>query len=109
MKKEKKIFYTGLNYRLLSKPLEIRQDTYFNSPGPTWFETKAEAYKDFAAAKEIAEQKAKEILRDLKAIQEKHGFSLGYHMEGDTHGIYEDYQFIDVKVNGYHFIVKLED
>jgi len=33
------------------------------------------------------------------------GVSIDYHMEGDTHGIYEDYLFLEVTEGPYNFTV----
>jgi hypothetical protein len=80
----------------------------FSNPGG-WFETKEEASAHFAKARTLAEEKAKEILQELKWLQNKLGFSIAYQMIGDTHGIYEDYLYLEIKMEGYEFIYKMED
>jgi hypothetical protein len=36
------------------------------------------------------------------------GVTIDYHMEGDTHGIHEDYMYISVNEGPYHFTLKYD-
>lgn len=46
-------------------------------------------------------QKHKELTKEL-------GFSIGYNYEGDSHGIYDEYQYISFKMEGFDFNFEIE-
>lgn len=59
----------------------------------------------------LAFEKAKPILdaceKELNAVLKRHNCNLSYAMDGDTHGIYEDYQYIGIEIDGFHFERKI--
>jgi len=64
------------------------------------FLTKEEAENDYVKHKKVADKKITEALEHLEAIDGL-GVSLDYHMDGDTHGIYEDYMYLEI-IEGSH-------
>lgn len=62
--------------------------------------------------RDAAFEKAKPILdaceADLNAVLNRHNCTLSYTMGGDTYGIYEDYQYIGVEVDGFNFERKID-
>lgn len=67
------------------------------------FLTKKEALTDINKYKAIADQKYKSFYPILEQLTNDNGFTINYIMDGDTHGIYEDYQYIAIEVNNYIF------
>lgn len=61
--------------------------------------------------RKAAFEKAKPILdaceKELTAVLVRHGCHINYYMEGDTHGIYEDYQYISIEIDGFTFERKI--
>lgn len=74
----------------------------------TYFDTPEEAYNSFKKALDESVVQFKTIQEELKQLQDKLKFSISYAMEGDTHGIYEDYQCIEIKIRNYYFIYKID-
>lgn len=66
------------------------------------FMSKGDAKEDYLKHKVVAEQKIEAALTHLKAMNEL-GVSIDYHMEGDTHGIYEEYMYLEVNEGPYNF------
>ena len=69
------------------------------------FMSKDDAKADYLAHKSLADKKFEAALTHLKAMNEL-GVSIDYYMEGDTHGIYEDYMYLEVTEGSYYFRVK---
>lgn len=105
MSKEKQIFYKVDSPTFLKERFKVRAEGFYSKPDK-WFETEQEAMTHFTAARTTALEKADEILRELSLLQKKLGFYISYTMEGDTYGIYNDYQYIGIKVAGYEFMLK---
>ena len=72
------------------------------------FMSKDDAKADYLAHKCLADKKIEAAFAHLKAMNEI-GVSIDYHMEGDTHGIYEDYMYLEVSEGAYNFIAKYSD
>jgi hypothetical protein len=66
------------------------------------FMSKNHAKSDYLAHKRLADKKIEVALAHLKAMNEL-GVSIDYYMEGDTHGIYEDYMYLEVTEGPYRF------
>jgi hypothetical protein len=81
----------------------------FTKPVPNYFDDEDLALKDFTDALTEASVKFEEIIKELEVIQKKHNCYISYTLEGDTHGIYEDYQYVCITVRGYEIEFKLED
>lgn len=88
---------------------KVQSYTRNSWPKSGLFETKEAALADrnkhraeAASRLELAEQA---INKELRAL----GVSLSYEMQGDTHGIYEDYMYLEVRVENYYFRRKLEN
>lgn len=83
-----------------------------DTPNSLFFDTEAEAIADRNKYRSEADNKLSEIEADLNAVllkHKQHKACLSYVMSGDTHGIHEDYMYISVEVNGYHFTRKIQD
>lgn len=81
----------------------------FNSASAAsgWFPTKELALKDYNRHKGAAKKRLDEIEVKLQALKKSLGFQIDYQMYGDTHGIYEDYQYISVVEGGYTYYRKI--
>lgn len=107
--KQAGIYYKADRYAPINtkKPKIEQRKTHKKPEG--WFETEQEAVTTFLEAQKVAKQKAVEIEKELKELQKRLGFYIGYVMEGDTYGIHKDYLYFSVKVDGYEFEQKMED
>ncbi len=54
-------------------------------------------------AKPIAKARLDAMEEELEALRIKHSCDIDYCMEGDTHGIYDDYMYISTEVNNIVF------
>lgn len=50
-----------------------------------------------------AQEHFKNIVKAYKDLASSMGFTIGYTYEGDTHGIYDEYQYISFDLDGFHF------
>jgi len=106
--KQTSIYYKAdWSTKLDVKKPTIKQRKAYKKP-EGWFETEEEAISRFSEVQSIAKERAIEIERELTSLQKRLGFDIGYTMEGDTHGIHEDYLYLCIKVEGYEFILKIE-
>lgn len=108
MKNQKKTYYRAGNKKFIGGEIEIDKHDFFSHPTGKWFETMDEAVNNFLAVQERAKVKAEEIVTEYQKLQQKLGFSVGFIYEGDTYGIYDEYQYISFKFDGYMFMVKDE-
>jgi hypothetical protein len=83
-------------------------ELYSKRPDQKLFLSKEEALADYNTALDQAFEKFKAISIQLKELSTKFDFHISYTMEGDTHGIYEDYQYVCIKVDGYEIMFKYE-
>lgn len=106
---DKKTYYTPDRFSPLDtkKPTIHQQKASKQKEG--WFETEEEAKSHFLEAQNIAKKRAVEINKELDDLKKRLSFDIGYTMEGDTHGIYEDYLYINIKVDPYTFNLKIEE
>jgi hypothetical protein len=77
----------------------------FNSLGNRagWFLTKIEAEADYEKYRNAAMERLDSVGEELSQLMSKFNCELNYEMLGDTHGIYEDYQYISVQESGYEY------
>lgn len=68
-----------------------------------------EQQKEWQKKRTLAAEKAKVLLDEYEDMYKKLPFKVSYCMEGDTHGIYEDYMYIEVIVDGFNFERKIDD
>jgi len=61
----------------------------------------------YSEAKPIAEARLDDMEKALTDIRKKYNCDIGYHIDGDSSGIYEDYLYIDTEVNGISFTRRL--
>lgn len=70
-------------------------------------EAAKEAYKllreDYARHKPEADKRLDIIEAEFNELQARHGCDIDYFMEGDTHGIYEDYLYISITYEGHYY------
>ena len=66
------------------------------------FTTPEEARKHFNMALKIATKEYKLFYNKYRELITTCGCSISYIMNGDTHGIYEDYMYVGFTVNGYY-------
>jgi hypothetical protein len=84
---------------------EFKGNCHRDQPKSGKFMSKDDAKTDYIAHKALADEKIDAALSHLKAMNEL-GVSIDYCMEGDTHGIYQDYMYLEVIEGSYKFIVK---
>lgn len=76
---------------------------------PLYFLTKEEAVADRNKHKAEATRRLEIAETEINSVLAAHNVNLGYVMEGDTYGIYEDYMYVSVEINGYFFKRKIGD
>jgi hypothetical protein len=96
--------YNAIN----SDKVESRKFNY-NYKHPQYFDTKEDALADRNKSKAKAKKILNELDDKIDALLKEYDASLGYVMDGDTHGIYEDYQYLEIKVNNYYFKKRLDN
>lgn len=84
---------------------EVQGNCERDQPKSGAFMSKEDAKADYLSHKAVADEKITAALAHLKAM-EALGVSIDYCMEGDTHGIYEDYMYLEVTEGPYQFTVK---
>ena len=83
-----------------------------------YFETKEEAIAAYNAyniklelrkkdAWEIAKLRLEEIEKKFELFMKENDCEISYTMDGDTHGIHDDYMYIEVKVDGFCFTKRI--
>ena len=84
---------------------EVHDNCQRDQPKSGDFMSKEDAQADYLAHKVVADEKIGKALGHLKAM-EALGVSIDYHMEGDTHGIYDEFMYLEVTEGPYQFTVK---
>lgn len=56
-----------------------------------------------AKAEKLAEPILDKVYNEIMSILDENKCHIAYHMDGDTHGIYDDYQYISICVDGFSF------
>jgi hypothetical protein len=86
---------------------EFKGNCLRDQPTSGKFMSKADAKAHYLELKILADEKLDAALTHLKAMNAL-GVTIDYHMEGDTHGIHEDYMYISVNEGPYHFTLKYD-
>lgn len=94
---------------LIGKSVKVYYDELYLKPVSGYFDTESEAREDFKIAKEMAEKKSEKIIREIDRLKKRIGFEISFNVEGDTHGIFNEYQYITFTVKGYRFTAILPD
>lgn len=76
---------------------------YRDMSGSRLFDSPAEALADRKKHESEANAKLDVAEAEFNALMNTHNVTISYSMQGDTHGIYEDYMYISVEVSGYYF------
>lgn len=76
-----------------------------DQPASGNFMSKDDAKADYLAHKLLADKKIEAALAHLKSMNEL-GVSIDYCIDGDTHGIYEQYMYLEVTEGAYSFRVE---
>lgn len=84
---------------------EFKGNCHRDQPKSGRFMSKSDAKADYLKHKALADEKLNKALDHLKAMNEL-GVTIDYHMDGDTHGIYEDYMYLEVTEGAYNFTIK---
>lgn len=91
--------YTGKTF------VEHTGTCHCDQPNAGRFMKKSDAKADYLKHKSLADKKIEAAQAHLEAMN-KLGVSIDYCMDGDTHGIYEDYMYLEVIEGAYTFQVK---
>jgi hypothetical protein len=75
-------------------------------PMSSWFNSKKEAEDDYNRHKEAVALRLDEIEQKIAELQKALKFEIECHIDGDTHGIHEEYQYINVTECGYEYYRK---
>jgi len=86
---------------------EFKGNCHRDQPKSGRFMSKGDAKADYLKHEALADEKIDAALTLLKAMNAL-GVSIDYHMEGDTHGIHEDYMYLEVTEGSYNFRVKYD-
>jgi len=65
--------------------------------------TKQDAESAIKAVMPMAQQKFETCLQAYKKLANELGFYLSYNYDGDTHGIYDEYEYIGFTMDGFNF------
>jgi hypothetical protein len=84
---------------------EFKGNCHRDQPKSGKFMSKGDAKADYLKHKALADGKIDAALTHLKAMNAL-GVSIDYHMEGDTHGIHDDYMYLEIIEGPYNFIVE---
>jgi hypothetical protein len=93
-----------------NKPNLSKCKTYSTSFKPDKkinFDTEQEAIEHWLIVKQRALVESSKIIQEIQELQTKMGFSIGYSIEGDTHGLI-DYQYISFKTEGLEFQIEID-
>ena len=74
-----------------------------------WFLTIEAARRSYLAHKVLADKRLKGAAQALMDLEEKYGCTIDYMIDGDTHGIYEDFMYIQLTEGPYEFSLRLGD
>lgn len=74
-----------------------------------YFTTKELALEDYEIAYKAAMPIMENAAQKLKELQSSLGVYVGFNIDGDTHGTYNEYMYVSCKVDGYYFKMKLGD
>jgi hypothetical protein len=105
---EQKTNYYRVQTETISGRFEASKYGYYSKPDH-WFETSEKATADFLRVRAIAKTRAENILKEFNDLQSRLGFHVGFTYEGDTHGIYDAYQYIRFTEEKYDFTLKIEN
>lgn len=90
--------------------IDIRRDTrgiYLNAEPAKLvkcgFRTELEARNAINEVMPKALRHYEDCLKAYRELTTKMGFSVGYNYDGDTHGIYNEYEYISFKLDGFNF------
>jgi hypothetical protein len=72
------------------------------------FMSKKDAKADYLAHQAVANKKLEAALEQIKSMKAL-GVSLDYHFSGDTHGINDEYMYLEVTEGAHQFMVKIKD
>ena len=91
-------------WRVLGREGKATKKTFNSNPERTgWFNSKQEAEADYLNHKPAADLRLDVIEGKITELQEALNFELEYHIDGDTHGIHEEYQYISVTESMYEY------
>lgn len=100
---DREFVFPSMLYRYNGKDFDVHQGKCLSdSPASGQFLNKNDAKRDYDKHAKLAQDKFDKALAHLKAM-EALGVSIDYHMAGDTHGIYEDYMYLEVQEGPYTF------
>lgn len=68
-----------------------------------YFETAEAAAADYRAHRDEASRQLDAVVQRLESLKAELSCDIGYVMQGDTHGIDEDYLYVSVNVGGYEY------
>lgn len=71
-------------------------------------QTKLAAKEAISPYLESAEAKARVISEAFKSLEEKHGCYISYFVDGDTHGIHEEFLYTSFQMGDYQFSYELD-
>lgn len=91
--------YNGSSYA------EIMGKCHKDLPKSGCFMSKIDAKKDYLKHKALADEKLRLALEHLQSMKNL-GVSIDYTIEGDTHGIHEDFMYLEVTEGAYNFTIK---
>lgn len=74
-----------------------------NIPNKNEFKTEKEAISNFNQYVDEANEKLEKVHEEINAVLKANGCDIDYMIQGDTHGIHEDYMYISTNVGGYNF------
>ncbi len=106
---DRQYVYPTTLYRYNGKDFKTAQGKCLSdSPKSGQFLTKEDAKADYEAHEQRAQAKFDKALEHLEAMNAL-GVTIDYHMDGDTHGIYEDYMYLEVKEGPYSFEYRYDE
>ena len=89
--------YDGEKYEQHVSPFEMQY------PGRGKFFNKEDARQDYLKYKLLADKELNFVEDQLNSLERKTGVRVDYYIDGDTHGIHEEYLYLEVTKGAYRF------
>jgi hypothetical protein len=85
------------------EPTELKYIPDFNQHTKHFFKSEEDALADYKKHEAVAKLKLGAAEKALNELQEKFNALIYFNLEGDTHGIYNEYMYIEVTEGNYTF------
>lgn len=107
-----RVYKIGPTGRMQSLPADHKQAHLYHpteAAARAAFEAKQTAVRaKYAGSKAEADRRLDDIETAFETFKAQHQCDIDYTLDGDTRGIYEDYMYISVRVNGFEYSRRID-